>query len=467
MSVDTPRPEYEKARRDWHRTRCALAGRNEVLDHAADFLPLTQGQRDNPDMRRIYCERATWYGGAAKTLDAWAGTLTRKPMTVEVPNGYKARLQNIDGEGTDIDGFSRHIVRKVFAYGRVGVLVDVSGSQNPLDANTVPYLSAYSAETIISWRTRMTTKGRSLDQVILKETGEIPHESGFGVSTRTAYRVLELDDRERYRIRLFTDHAGEMIEADPIYPTISGYNMDSIPFVFIGASSTSPAIERAPLQEVIDANFAHYMASAEYQWSLFWSASPTVVITGLSPDDNTTFQVGGGNAWKLPSGATAHYMEFNGPGLASLHASMMSSHHQMASLGASLLNEPKREVETAEALTIKSNGESASLVTVADTVSKALTQCLKIACEWEGYKGAKVSASLNRDLVNVRLTPQEMDGLVMMQQAGLLSLEDFFWNLQQGELLRPGVSIEDAIALAQVQAGIPPTPAAPPLPRPQ
>ena len=125
----------------------------------------------------------------------------------------------------------------------------------------------------------------------------------------------------------------------------------------------------------------------------------------------------------------------------------------MASLGASLLNSPKREVETAEALTIKSNGESASLVTIADTVSKALTQALQYACAWGHFDGP-VNASLNKDLVNVRLKADDLRTLVYMVQAGLLSLDDYFHNLQQGEVLRPGVSIEDAKALTHVQAPI-------------
>ena len=452
MSVATPRPEYVKAYRNWHRTRCALEGRSEVLDNISDFLPTTQGQRENPDMYRIFSERATWYGGAAKTLDAWVGVLTRKPLTVDVPSGYKARLDDIDGDGTDINSFVQKVVRNVLAYGRYGILVDVSGSRDHRDPNTVPYFSGYNAQTIKSWRMRKTSKVRVLDQVILEESSEFQHESGFGVSTQTVYRVLELDEKERYRIRVFTGVDGGFAESDPIYPTIANYNMDFIPFVFCGPTSTSPTIEKAPLQDVVDANFAHFLSSADFHWSLFWSASPTVVVTGMSPDDTTPIQVGGGSFIKLPSGATASYLESQGPGLTMLQASMSDKQQHMATLGASLLSAPKREVETAEALTIKSNGESASLVTVADVVGKALTKCLKMACDWEGYKG-KVSAALNRDLVSVRLTPKEMDGLVMMHQAGLLSDEDFFWNLQQGEILRPGVSIEDAVSIMSLRSG--------------
>jgi hypothetical protein len=457
-------PDFQKASPDWHRIHCAIGGRSEVLAHISDFMPMTEALKSDPGMLRIYVERAGWYGGAAKTLDAWVGVLCRKPLTVEVPANYRRRMEDIDGEGTDIDAFARKIVRAVCGYGRCGILVDASSSGFSANPNTLPYLTMYGASNIVSWRTRRSpTRGRILDQVILRETNEVPHESGFGVSYQTVYRVLELDDQERYRIRVFTEFDGGFAEADPIYPIVRNYNMNYVPFVFVGPSSTSPAIEKSPLMEVVDANFSHWLSSADFHWSLFWTASPTVVVTGLSPEDTTPLRVGGGSFIKLPAGATATYLESMGPGLPSLHESMLTEQQAMANLGASLLNTPKRATETAEALTIKSNGESASLVTIADTVGKALTQALKFAIDWEGDRG-KVSVTLNRDLVNVRLTPDDMRTLVAMVQAGLLSLDDFYYNLQSGEILRPGVTVEDAKAAAQMSPpalSVVPTPPTP------
>ena len=92
---------------DWRRTAAALGGRSAVLNDINLFLPPTPSQRRDLNMYTIYCERAMWYGGAARTLDAWIGTLTRKPMAVEVPSRYKWRLDNIDRQGTDINSFAR------------------------------------------------------------------------------------------------------------------------------------------------------------------------------------------------------------------------------------------------------------------------------------------------------------------------------------------------------------------------
>ena len=452
MGVDTPRLEYVMAEPDWRRTKAALGGRSAILQDINLFLPPSPAQRRNSDMYSIYVNRAMWYGGAARTLDAWVGTLTRKPMAVTVPPRYANRLDNIDRRGTDINSFARWIVREVCAFGRFGILVDVGqGGENINDPRAVPYLAGYCAHSIKSWRTRAVDGAAVLDQVVLEEFVDHPHESGFGVVQRTAYRVLELDENGYYRARLFVMVDGEPLETETVYPTKDNNVMTYIPFLIVGPSAISPEIQKAPLQDVIDANISHYQTSADFEFSLYWSASPTAVITGLGPDDMDAYHVGGGALWKLPQGATASYLEFRGQGLDALSGALEAKQMLMATLGASVLSAPKREAETAEALTIKSNGESASLISISDTVSKALTQALQYACDWGRYDG-EVSAVLNKDLVNVRLKSDDLKTLVYMVQAGLLSLDDYFYNLQQGEILRPGLSIEDAKAQTQMQA---------------
>lgn len=456
MSVHIPRPEYANALNDWHRTRLALGGRSAILTDPTQFLPMPESHKrpENRDLYRLYTERAFWYGGSARTLDAWVGTLTRKPLTVEVPSQFEWRLTNIDGQGNDVNYLARQVVRDVCAYARIGLLVDIGNAESASNPRQIPYIATYNNFSIISWRTRGTVEGRILDQVVLQEELEEPHPSGFGVIKEPMYRVLELDENGWYRARLFVMREGKSLErGEPIYPTRGGAYLNFIPFIFVTPTGTGYEIEKAPLQDVIDANVSHYQSSADREFSLYWSASPTVVLTGLGEDPNSegNFTVGSGNLWKLPTGATADYLEFSGPGLAAIQETMKDKQQLMASLGANLLNAPKREAETFEALQLKSSGESASLVTIADAVSKALTAAVKMATYWS-YLEYPVKVELNRDLLNVRLSPEDRKVLMLEYQSGLLSAEDYYYNLAQGEILRPGVTPEEARDAAQMQA---------------
>ena len=456
VTVSTPRLEFVEASPDWHRTRCALAGRSEILRNSELFLPMTESQKLNPDMYNLYCKRAMWFNASSRTLDAWTGTLTRKPATVDVPSAYRVRLNNIDNRGTDINSFIRTVVREILAYGRYGILVDaprLESLPNPDDPNALPWLCGYNCQSIISWRTRPTAGGRVLDQVTLRENDEVPHPSGFGIQRRTIHRLLELDADGLYQVRMFVTKDGRDLEFPTIYPKIGGDRLDYIPFVILGPSSLNPEIEKAPLADVVDANVSHYQGSADLEYSLYFTASPTALIIGLSDDAPLKFQIGGGALINLPAGASASYLEFSGHGLAAMQAAQLDKKELLASLGVSFLNTPKRAAETAEALTIKAAGESASLITVADVISQALTKCVGFACKWSSIVGV-IKIELNRDLINVRLSAEDHKTLIYAVQSGLLSLDDYFYQLQQGEILIPGTTIDDAKARMQTQPPI-------------
>lgn len=453
MSFTRPHPEYLRHEARWRRTKAVLDGRDAVLELAEEVLPKTEADRRNPDMYNNYCKRASWFGGTSKTLDAWVGTVFRKPVTVDVPSPYQWRLNNIDDQWSTIDSFARRAFREVAAYGRFGVLVD-SGIDRGFPAeHGLPFLVGYSADQITSWTPRVTSKGVSLSQVILFEMVEEPHESGFGVKHVPTYRVLDLDSLGYYRCRRFSLLDGRIAEHPTIYPTKGNERLDHIPFYIVGPNGMGHAVQKAPLLDVVEENIAHFQSSAELASSLYWSASPVALITGLPPDDKDKYPVGRGVLWKLPAGATAGYLEFSGPGVAAILEDIREHQQRMMLLGSAVLSVPRRQVETAEALSIRASGESASLLTMVDSVSQVLTTAVTEACWWGSIVGT-VKVSLNRDLVSTRLSDSDIKVLIYAYQAGIVTLEVVLYNLSQGEILIPGMSIEDLKAQLLTQAPI-------------
>lgn len=448
MSVNVARMEYLDAVGDWQKTRAALGGRRSVLSNISAFLPMTETMQKDRQAYRLFTERAVWYGASARTLDAWTGTITRKPMTVVVPKRLEPRLANINMSGMDINGLARKVVREICAVGRIGLLVDVSDFDPNPETRNLPYMSVYHAESIKSWRVRPTATGVQLDQVILYEEAEEPHDSGFGIQKVAQYRVLELDDNGLYVVRVYRMNDSEPYVHESFVPTrFGGDRIPFIPFIIAGPSSVSADIERAPLQDIVDVNASHFATTADHESALYWSASPTAVITGLTTGedaDEPVFQVGGGVVWKLPAGATASFLEFQGHGLNALRQALLDKQSLMATLGASLLNAPKKDAESYETVQLRNHSETSSLTTIADTVSKTLTIALRMACYWQRWEKEEIHAELNKDFVNIRLGADELKTLMLMVQSGLLSLDDYFYNLQTGEILRPGVSVEQA-----------------------
>jgi hypothetical protein len=63
-----------------------------------------------------------------------------------------------------------------------------------------------------------------------------------------------------------------------------------------------------------------------------------------------------------------------------------------------------------------------------------------------------VSVELNSDLVDSKLSPDELRAVVEAYQAQAMSFETMHYNLQRGEMTRPGIDPDDEKALIDVQA---------------
>jgi exonuclease VII small subunit len=59
---------------------------------------------------------------------------------------------------------------------------------------------------------------------------------------------------------------------------------------------------------------------------------------------------------------------------------------------------------------------------------------------------------LNQDFFSKRMPPQELTALVAALQAGVIPLDDVLWNLEQGEMLDPSRTLEEARELLDMDA---------------
>ena len=107
-------------------------------------------------------------------------------------------------------------------------------------------------------------------------------------------------------------------------------------------------------------------------------------------------------------------------------------------------------VEAADTIRTRQSGEQSVLRSLAHTVSHALTVSMNWLMPWLGATGT-VKVELNKDFVDARLDPQEQLALMTQLQAGTISFETYYYNLQRGELTRPGVEAEEEKALIDAQ----------------
>jgi hypothetical protein len=458
--VSTPCPEYTAVAPLWKKIADVMEGSHAVKAAGHDYIPPLSDHATRPDMAAAYIERAMFVDFSSRTVDALVGAIYRKEPGVKVPTAYAPRLANINGQGDQLFGFSKKVTREVISYGRYGILVDAPPTRRiaKSELDFLPSLSGYAATSIINWRTRNTDGRNVLDQVILKEARRIPQE--FGSKTVIVYRVLELDSDGLYFVRLFEDTGSGWTVSESVYPTnATGNPLDHIPFVFISPVDLSSGISRSPILGLVEANLAHYRASADLEQGRHFTSQPTPVVLGVTEDQQAAFrtmQIGSSHLWLLPPSVTdVRMLEYTGQGLGSLENSIAEKAQTCAMLGARLLESPKLAAEAAETVRLRSSGETSVLASIARTVSDGLKTAIEMSCQWAGIPAASgaVEIELNQDFIDSTLDPTMLTALVQAYQAGVMPMRDLHHNLMRGEMLRPGSTPESYQDEIDIEAG--------------
>lgn len=432
----------------WQRCIDAAEGEDSIKtgpDSGREYLPQLTGQ----DLAEYsnYKKRATFFGATKRTVEGIAGAVFRKDPTLEWPDQSRDMLESIGVGKESIFVVAQRVFSSILAIGRVGLLVDIKPNAM---INEPPQWAIYGAASIINWR--CNEYGELVLVILKEEINEPKRDDPYEYEEVTQYRELFLSGNEvtasdgsiaregTYVQRLWRKPAGSdhFVVVDTIVPVVRGKQLTEIPFVFFNARDAAPRITLPPILDVVNLNIAHYRNSADYEHGLHYTGIPTACVAGFNVTSEEKLKIGSETAWisEDPS-AKAWFLEFTGAGLGSLKEAMQDKEAQMAVLGARLLEEPKRAVESADTHKIRRSGEDGVTSNIAKTVSKGMTRCLEITARWLGIS-QDVSIELNTDLLDVRLTAQEMTALLALLQAGTISYSTFFFNLQRSGAYREG-----------------------------
>jgi len=381
---------------------------------------------------------------------ALTGSVMRMPPKIEgVSDQVETHFEDITLTGQDLQAFAKMAVQEVLTTGRAGVLLDMPTTESP-GTTARPYWVLYRAEQIINWRVLPINGVPVITMVVLKEeTEKDPGQDPFLGDCEITYRVLKLVDGV-YSIELWKPQEGDTGQTsdlryvldETITPRMFGKPLDYLPFVFINPMTIEAEPEKPPLLDLVDVNLSHYINSADLEHGRHFTALPTPWVTGVGTESG--FTIGSSRAWVLPNvESSVGMLEFDGQGLGALEKALDAKERLMVVLGARMLEEQKWAAEAADTLRIRGQGENSMLATIAGTVSVALTCIAYWHAEWVGTKETEdISIKLNQDYQTNNLTPQELDALVKSWQANAISYSTLYFNLEQGEITRPGVDAE-------------------------
>lgn len=473
MPVNTPSKEYQAASLKWERCRDAYEGGDAIKAKSTRYLPPLDSHARNGTFidgglakYAAYKERALWYNATARTVDGLAGGIFQKAPKITAPDLVKQQLADVTLTSQSAELFALQAAKDDLTVGRSGILVDWS----TMPSEPRPYWASYCAEDIPSFRAVTVDGDEILTRVVLCEMASEDDPKDPFVQTQTKqYRVLELTvpldtGLTAYSQTVWRKGAqdkDEWIAAPTVFPMRRGEFLSFIPFVFLAPTSITPWIAKPPLLDLVDVNISHYRTMADLEHGRHRVAVPTPWVSGFDAKSGPLLL---GEALLLEKDGNAGMLEFTGQGLGALERADQQKRHMMAVLGARLLEEQgtKSNVsETAAAVGMRHAGEQATLKTMAQALETGLTLALQWHTWWVGTEETPADTGalfeLNKDFSTLRMPPEELRALVEALQARAISPETFLHNLEEGGLMRPGVTVDEELKDIEAADGADPT----------
>lgn len=458
----TLHPEYVRMLPEWQLCRHAYEGEHAVKKNAELYVP--RGEGDTDDEYKGYVMRASWFGATARTIEGLAGAVFRVAPTFEASPKIVPDLQNVTLLGDSLATLSQHVFRELLALGRCAVRVDFAPP--PLSR---PYWVVHMAEEVISWVT--DDLGKLTRVCLFDETSEPDPDDEFGWDKVQRVHVHELvttaaqaggETQGHYQVRTFR-YVGTNQQEDPdkrnpwkledtTVPVQNGQTLDYLPIVLFGARGIDPTrIYKPPVYDVASVNMSLFRTSADWEQGAHYTAMPTPWVSGIEQveGEKTVLRMGARNAWVMPfKESRAGLLEYTGQGLEALEKLAESKKRDMAILGARLLSEEKAGVETADAMRLRSTGESSVLSALAEAFDIGMAMALDFHQRWMGIQTtekAKPTYTTNRDFIDAKLSPEEAQIVMALWQSDMISYESAFRLLQMGEWLESGKTAEDEL----------------------
>lgn len=435
-------PDYLAFLPIWTKLDDVCEGNETVKAAGQTYLPKVSPDQTD-DEYKAYLLRSTFFNATGRTVDGLTGAMFRKPPTIKVPNQLDDLMKDTDGDGTPIQIVAVRTAESILKLGRFGLFADMPEETG---AKPVVNIIGYHPNHIWDWR----VENKKLVYLVLYECKDTPGDDGMGHVEKEQLLILRLTNNiytaERWEKQKVKDQERkEFVRIEePRIITVRGKALDYIPFFCLGPKDIAWPVQKSPITDLVDINLSHYCTSADFEHGSHHTALPTPVVIGVREGSTNNYPIGPTRAWKLPAGADAKMLEFTGKGLETLVDSLDRKERQMVILGARLLEDQKKSVESSDTHRIRHSGENSILASIADVAGRALTKIVEIARDWLGAKG-DVKIEINKDFFDQPMEPGRIDSLVKAWMSGTMSKQTVVWNWKRGELLPDDVDIEDEL----------------------
>lgn len=462
-NVQTKNNEYARIIDDWRKLRHCLEGQREIKRQSTVYLPMppaiqmASSSTEQSSRYEFYLSFAEYPEMIQPTVDGIQGIIHSKPPVIELPPQIEYMLESATFDGKSLIKLWEDITRELFITGRIGLLADlpdldnediggipeeegvegedvavnriqrllnfqglssnrpITGAQTQVQAQQGNvYLCQYSAECIINWRKKKFNSGAEASLVVLHENIDEPTiNNEFSNDRADLYRVLRFDKVNEFQytqqLFLFFDNNNGYSESNEFEPQRIGRKFEEIPLTIINAINLEFDVGPIPLLPMANKTLDIYRKSASYNRALYLVGDPTVVRTGITPEESkANSYIGGGQAWDFTNPqARAELLELKGDSIPSVRMAIQDDHEQARNLIGQLFDN-KAGVEASDSLRIRQANKQVTVRSIVINAAKGLERSLKNCATIMGGNPDDVRFDPNLDFTELRMTGQEL-----------------------------------------------------------
>ncbi len=379
----TEHPDYTAIKADWTRVRDCISGESKIKSKKTAYLPQPAGMTGvYASAYDAYIERAHFPLVTSYSLQGALGVVITKLPEFNLPKQLEYLLETATKEGDSLAQLFMDIVVDVFTTGRCPLVVDVVQ-----DTNQFKFVK-YQAEDLVNWKQEAIGSEKNLILGVIKE--KLPENDDIlAHTTEDVYRVMYIQDG-KFTSRAFKD-AGTEIEDLLTSPSYMGKSIDFIPLFVAGSINTNIDIQPIPLLATANCAIQIYRKEADLSNSEFLTCNPTLIMTGVTDDDDIPNVVGSSVLINLPDPQSrAFYTQTDTVALQHVKEHIKDLYEEAIRHGVAILD-ARKGVEAAEALRIRQATQSASIYSIYLSALNVIHEGLVAMCTWGGFDASEIS----------------------------------------------------------------------------
>ena len=412
---------------DWPLLSALIGGTRAMRTAGTAFLPQFPAEENpNYETRRSTAVLTNFFGRTCSIMSS-------KPFSqaidlTKLPESLQAIVDDIDGQGTELQAFAENVMRGCMSHGLAGVLVDYPEGAAPNTlaeeklAQRRPFWSHYPAPSILGFKAERVGSQWRLMQLRLLETVTEPVDR-FGETAIEQVRVLEPGTWEVWR----QDARKEWQQFDA-----GSTSLDYVPFQFFYGVQTGYGMGVSPLIDLAYLNCEHWQSSSDQQNILHVARVP--ILFGKGFPESAQVKIGSSDAvFGQEDHADLKYVEHHGHAIKSGSDSLVDLEARMRQMGAELLAKEHGSV-TATQVVSEGDANKCILQSIVENFEDGLNNCMGFTGKWLGESNVP-EIQLFKDFGVDSLTDASAALLLDATIAGKLSDETFFAEMRRRSVI--------------------------------